>query len=103
MLPDADDTAKTLHALSFLGEFDADVSTLVTRFRSPGSFKTYEKESTRSLSANCNVLKALLATKNPDSSSAHILTAASFICDSLMSGKVRDKWVSRVTLGIIDG
>ncbi|PSN61567.1 hypothetical protein BS50DRAFT_651821 [Corynespora cassiicola Philippines] len=92
MLPDADDTAKTLHALSFLGKFDADVSTLVTRFRSPGSFKTYEKESTRSLSANCNVLKALLATKNPDSSSAHILTAASFICHSFMSGKARDKW-----------
>jgi hypothetical protein len=94
MLPDADDTAKTLYALSFFEKYKSlSAESMVSRFWSPDSFKTYERESTRSISANCNVLKALLALESIDRFIPQIHTAATFICDQWTSGIPYDKWV----------
>ena len=98
VLPDADDTAKFLYTLSFFPELHIETSALISRFWSSDSFKTYEKEDTRSVSANCNIMKALLVTKNPETFAPQIVVTASFICNSWMEAKPRDKWVSIYTI-----
>ncbi|KAF2704102.1 hypothetical protein K504DRAFT_390797 [Pleomassaria siparia CBS 279.74] len=93
MLPDVDDTAKCLHTLAFFDDYRVDASSMISQFWSSTSFKTYQKESTGSISANCNVLKALLAMQTPTRFAPQILAAASFICDSWTNNvRPRDKW-----------
>lgn len=61
VLADADDTARTLLALSRLGT-NIDPRPLIDKFQSNKHFKTYSPERNSSFSANCNVLLCLLET-----------------------------------------
>ncbi len=92
MLPDADDTAKTVLCLNMLGRPVSPIL-MITTFQSENHFKTYDAERTASLSTNCNVLNALLHTASPSTYLREISDAAHFLCDSWSNGLVKDKWV----------
>ncbi|ORY05489.1 hypothetical protein BCR34DRAFT_590903 [Clohesyomyces aquaticus] len=92
MLPDVDDTAKTLHMMALVGQEPVDPERMNAEFWTPSSFKTYQGEQTSSISANANVLKALLSTQRPQNYATHILTATEFICNAWSTGKLVDKW-----------
>ncbi|KAK6950529.1 hypothetical protein Daesc_008857 [Daldinia eschscholtzii] len=64
-LPDADDTAKSLLALTTLG-VQIDRAPLIRNFEGDNHFKTYELEGSPSVSVNCNVLLALLTSPHVD-------------------------------------
>lgn len=66
---------------------------MIATFQSDNHFKTYVTERTSSLSANCNVLIALLHVASPNTYSKEISKAAQFLCDSWWNGLVKDKWV----------
>lgn len=96
MLPDADDTAKTIITLSQLG-IDTDPSQMVRHFRTKQEhFSTYPGERNASFSANCNVLQALLHSTNVENHTKEISGITAFLCDSWWAGATHDKWVSRV-------
>ena len=92
LLPDADDTAKTVMCLNMLGR-PVSPAAMIATFQCDNHFKTYVSERTSSLSANCNVLNALLHAASPGTYSKEILKAAQFLCDSWYNGPVKDKWV----------
>lgn len=93
-IPDADDTAKAIMALRYMGkEDDVSVKTLVQTFESASHFLTYPGERNPSISTNCNVLTCLCMLEDPVPYASQITKAASFLCDEVLSGSVRDKWV----------
>ncbi|KAJ5625394.1 hypothetical protein N7510_001703 [Penicillium lagena] len=92
VLPDADDTAKALISLSQLGR-PVSCERLIDVFETPTHFMTYPHERNESFSANCNVLKAILHSKNPSSHLPQICKAVAFLTRSWYAGKVNDKWV----------
>ena len=59
-------------------------------------FSTYPGERNVSFSANCNVLQALLHSRDVELHEKQILIATTFLCDSWWTGATRDKWVSEV-------
>ncbi|KAE8137311.1 hypothetical protein BDV38DRAFT_293075 [Aspergillus pseudotamarii] len=63
-VPDADDTARSLLALSYL-KVPMDPSSLVRYFEAPRHFQTYKLERNPSFSANANTLLALLQSSCP--------------------------------------
>ncbi|KAK7737349.1 hypothetical protein SLS53_006652 [Cytospora paraplurivora] len=77
VLADADDTAKTILCLHLLGR-DAECDQMIEAFEEEGHFKTYDLESNESLSANCNVLLAILSSKSPASYLPQIIKALAF-------------------------
>jgi hypothetical protein len=91
---DADDTAMSLTTLNLLG-VEAQADEMVAEFEAPTHFKTYSLERNPSLSANCNVLNALLHTPNPDIYLAQIEKCVRFLCQEWwQSGnRLEDKWV----------
>ena len=92
MLADADDTAKAALTLSFLG-MPSNPDQMIAKFEAETHFLTYEMEKTKSFSANCNVLNALLHTSAPDEYLRPIIKATEFLCSSWSAGTVNDKWV----------
>ncbi|KAL7928807.1 Ent-kaurene synthase [Trichoderma chlorosporum] len=90
-LPDADDTAVSLFALTALG-VQVDRAPLVWNFESSSHFKTYQLERTPSVSANCNVLLALLTSPDVDQYALQIEKAVKFLCSRWNENKLQDKW-----------
>ncbi|KAI1799844.1 hypothetical protein F4811DRAFT_567713 [Daldinia bambusicola] len=90
-LPDADDTAKSLLTLTALG-VQIDRAPLVRNFEGHGHFKTYQLDGTPSLSANCNVLLALLTTPHVDQYAPQIKKATKFLCSRWSANRLQDKW-----------
>ena len=92
VLPDADDTAKTILTLNLV-EKPASAGKLIAEFEATDHFKTYTQERNPSLSANCNVLSSLLHVPDPDIYVEQISKAASFIRKCCWEGSLKDKWV----------
>jgi hypothetical protein len=93
MLADADDTAKSIYFLSLLGR-PTNCDAMLKAFEDTDHFKTYDLETKDSFSANCNVLIALLGSKNPFQHVSQISKALKFLCSAWNNGKWSDKWVS---------
>jgi hypothetical protein len=92
--PDADDSAKAITALHFLG-VHVSLDALIKTFELPTHFQCFQFERNPSLSANCNVLLALLRASNPQVYSSQVEKAALFITNEwwTTSGVLTDKWV----------
>ncbi|KAI0534240.1 hypothetical protein GGR58DRAFT_520551 [Xylaria digitata] len=90
-LPDADDTAKSLLALTALG-LQIDRAPLISNFEGSSHFKTYQFERTPSISANCNVLLALLTSPDVDQYVPQIEKAVKFLCNCWNTNRLQDKW-----------
>ncbi|GAP88722.2 putative ent-kaurene synthase [Rosellinia necatrix] len=90
-LPDADDTAKSLLALGALG-VQIDRAPLIRNFEGSSHFKTYQLERNPSVSANCNVLLALLTSPNVEEYVPQIEKAVKFLCGCWNANKLQDKW-----------
>jgi hypothetical protein len=93
MFTDVDDTAKTLEALHHLG-FECSVTSLVHTFESSEHFVTYPGERNPSLSANCNVLIALLLCEDGVEHLPQIAKVTRYLTNVAFKGKIREKWVS---------
>lgn len=93
MFTDVDDTAKTLEALHYLG-LDCSVKSLVETYESSEHFVTYPGERNPSLSANCNVLIALLLCGDGGQHLPQITKAVKFLTNAAFNGQIREKWVS---------
>ncbi|CAL8578037.1 hypothetical protein XPA_003839 [Xanthoria parietina] len=91
-VPDADDTAKAQLALSLLGHESRFATQLVARFACGTHFQTYPGERNPSVSANCNVLMALLHSPDPNPYRIPISNATKFVCDAWDQSADRDKW-----------
>jgi hypothetical protein len=92
LLPDAEDTAKSVHTLQLLGR-NPDVRPIFDNFQNPTEFVTYAGERTPSITTNCNVLKALLTATAWLKCKESIRITVDFICRSWFSGRFTDKWV----------
>lgn len=90
-VPDADDTARSLLALSQLG-VQIDPSSLVKHFEASDHFQTYNFERDPSFSANANTLLALLKAPNRTDFVSQIGKALRFLVSCWESGELRDKW-----------
>ncbi|KAI5925012.1 Ent-kaurene synthase [Camillea tinctor] len=90
-LPDADDTAKTIMALRFLGK-SVSIQPLLEAFEAETHFKTYHGERNASFSANCNVLICILMLEDPTRYTAQIAKAAIFLSAQIWEGNVQEKW-----------
>ncbi|QDS74818.1 hypothetical protein FKW77_002408 [Venturia effusa] len=90
---DADDTAKALLTLALLGK-NASPESLISEYEGDYHFRTYASERDPSLSANCNVLTALLHHANPERYLSQIEKCTRFICDEWYrtDGLISDKW-----------
>lgn len=93
VLADADDTAKAVLCLRLLG-YDVAYSGMIKAFETETHFKTYDLESNESLSANCNVLIALLFSQDPRAYMPQITKALGFLSQKWRVGDRGDKWVS---------
>ena len=96
MLPDADDTAKTVLTLNLLGRPTSSRSMLDHFFSSKTHrMATYVGERNASFSANCNALRAILSSRSLGQYQAEIEALVSFLCEAWWNGDAVDKWVSR--------
>lgn len=91
ILPDADDTARCLLTAELLGE-EVDFSPMISKFRAEPCFKTYEMERNPSFSANCNVLLALVSSKNAQKHGQEIEAISKYLLALWRAGNVSDKW-----------
>ena len=93
--PDADDSAKAITALQYIGKpFPLDA--LLKAFELPTHFQCFQFERNPSLSVNCNVFIALLKYPEPVKYSSQILKVATFIAQEYWTtdGIMQDKWVN---------
>ncbi|OGM45785.1 hypothetical protein ABOM_005479 [Aspergillus bombycis] len=90
-VPDADDTARSLLALSYL-KVPMDPSSLVDYFEAPRHFQTYKLERNPSFSANANTLLALLRSPSPAAYIPQIEKTASYLISCWEGGELCDKW-----------
>lgn len=69
---------------------------MIKEFEAKDHFRTYCSERDPSLSANCNVLLALLYSDNVSRYMPQILKCVKFICMCWWenAGSIKDKWVS---------
>ncbi|KAJ7844422.1 Ent-kaurene synthase [Mycena olivaceomarginata] len=90
---DADDSAKVLTALHYLG-IHKPVTTLCDAFELESHFQCYPYERNASISVQCNVLSALLENGGRLSLSGPILKTANFISETwwTTNSEMRDKW-----------
>jgi hypothetical protein len=56
-------------------------------------FRTYALERNGSISANCNVLNALLHCEQPNQYIPQIIKTTKYLCKSWAAGTFADKWV----------
>ncbi|TGJ80818.1 hypothetical protein E0Z10_g7954 [Xylaria hypoxylon] len=90
-LPDADDTAKAITALHYLGR-DMSVDSLLQAYEGESCFKTYPGERNSSISANCNVLICLLTRDDPMAFCVQITKILHFVSRQLILGASNEKW-----------
>ncbi|PVI03031.1 Ent-kaurene synthase, partial [Periconia macrospinosa] len=90
-LPDADDTAKALTALSKTNR-DIDLGPMLAEFEKSDYFITYCGERNASFSANCNILLCLLQRDNVVVYAPEITKCAVFLQKLFEAGQVQDKW-----------
>lgn len=90
---DADDTSKALLTLELLEKL-ASPESLIAEYEGSHHFRTYASERDPSLSANCNILIALLHHPNPERYLSQIEKCTRFICDEWYraEGRISDKW-----------
>ncbi|KAF7935774.1 hypothetical protein EAE99_002754 [Botrytis elliptica] len=91
LLPDADDTAKCILTLCLVGR-SVSAEQMIANFEVKNHFQTYALERNGSISANCNVLNALLHINEPNKYVGQILSTTEFLCNSWSAGKIDDKW-----------
>ena len=91
ILEDADDTARALLTLQYLGK-NPDLTSLIERFEGSACFKTYELEQISSVSVNCNALLALLNTTLIEQYRTSIEVAVQFVLSEHDRGQISDKW-----------
>ncbi|KAI5814896.1 ent-kaurene synthase [Pyronema omphalodes] len=95
LMPDSDDTSKSLVVLNRLGVHGISPDSLIAEFGKPDRFKTYSFERNPSFTANCNVLKALLQYVTPEKNYAtQIETCVRFISQYWWNSweALQDKW-----------
>lgn len=90
-LPDADDTSMIVLALAHLCT-EVDVSSLIDYSEITTHFKTYKLERDPSVSANSNVLRALLTSPFPGRYMTQIEKAVRFMLSCWDDGNLHDKW-----------
>ncbi|TLS21077.1 uncharacterized protein PpBr36_10643 [Pyricularia pennisetigena] len=92
-VPDADDTAKGLIALSLMGRHISP-NQMIKVFEGRHHFTTFGSERDPSLTSNCHVLLALLRQPNVSQYYPQITKTSTFICEYWWTsqGRVRDKW-----------
>ncbi|KAJ5636931.1 Ent-kaurene synthase [Penicillium longicatenatum] len=90
-VPDADDTARSLLAMSYLG-IQIDPTFLVEYFEAPDHFQTYKLERNPSFSANANTLLTLLKAPNVAAYVPQIEKTTRFLLSCWKKGGARDKW-----------
>ena len=100
LLADADDTAKTIIALSCLGR-KVRPDRLISEFDNGSYFLTYKGEEKPSVSTNCNVLLALLRLPDPYQYAAQISRVVYYLCSAWNHGNFKKKWVC-VNVAAID-
>ncbi|KAF9886600.1 hypothetical protein FE257_011240 [Aspergillus nanangensis] len=93
LLPDADDTEMAISTLNLAG-IHASPTRLIEEFKNHDHFLTYRGERNPSFSANCNILKALLSTANPETYVLEIELALRFLYKLHGRGELKDKWNS---------
>jgi hypothetical protein len=91
-LPDADDTAKAITALHYLGR-QMSVDSLLQVYEGESCFKTYPGERNPSVSANCNVLICLLTRDNPMEFCVQITKILHFVSRQVILRAINEKWV----------
>jgi hypothetical protein len=91
LLPDADDTARSLMTLQLLGR-NPTYAPMIEEFEVKDHFRTYDYERNPSFSANCNVLIALLYLDQVDQYEAQISKALDFVMLKFEQDDVADKW-----------
>ncbi|PYI10684.1 hypothetical protein BO78DRAFT_414321 [Aspergillus sclerotiicarbonarius CBS 121057] len=91
ILPDADDTARVLMTVEFLGT-ETDSGAMVQGFRSATCFKTYDFERNPSFSANCNVLLALVSSSTAQHHVLEIRATVDYLLGLWRTDNVSDKW-----------
>lgn len=101
VLPDADDTAKAITALHYLGR-KMSVDSLLQAFEGESCFKTYPGERNPSVSANCNVLICLLTRDNPMKFYVQITKILHFVSRQLISGASNEKWVCYFSMYLLN-
>ena len=92
LLADADDTAKTIIALSYLGR-EVRPDGLISEFDNGSYFFTYKGERNPGVSTNCNVLLALLHLPDPHEYAAQISRVIHYLCSAWNHSNFKDKWV----------
>lgn len=91
LLPDADDTARTLMTLQLLGK-RPDFAPMNQAFETNDHFRTYDFERNPSFSANCNVLIALTCINDADQYAMQINKTLKFVLEKFEQHDVSDKW-----------
>jgi hypothetical protein len=91
ILPDADDTARSLITLQLLGQ-PTSFASMVQQFEAHDHFRTYELESHPSFSANCNVLLALQNLDVVDQYEEQVSKTLTFVLQRFENDDMRDKW-----------
>ncbi|KAI1505682.1 hypothetical protein F5X99DRAFT_428788 [Biscogniauxia marginata] len=91
VLPDADDTAKSIITLSLLNR-PTTCEDMIKEFESQTHFKTYNNESTASFSANCNVLNAIVRSASASRYLPQVLKSLNYLYQTWYEGKISDKW-----------
>lgn len=92
VMPDADDTAKSISSLYLLGRYDTKPDRMIKTFQDKDYFRTYQAERNPSFSANCNILAALLHFRDPGNYVETIRKVVDYLCTAWFTGSVRDKW-----------
>lgn len=94
VVPNSDDTSKTLTALQLLGR-PGQFSPLVKHYEREKHFACFGFERNPSLSANCNVLLGFVQCSNPAIYFLQIEKCVRFICDEFWNSDtpLTDKWV----------
>ncbi|QSZ36340.1 hypothetical protein DSL72_006216 [Monilinia vaccinii-corymbosi] len=91
LLHDADDTAKSILCLSYAHRHRSPAA-LIKKFDTGNCFKTYAIERNPSLSANCNVLQALLHLPDVDNYQTQVSNIIRFTYNAWNTGSLKDKW-----------
>ncbi|KAJ5785388.1 uncharacterized protein N7503_010600 [Penicillium pulvis] len=91
LLPDPDDTAKTLSTLYLLGAPHSPDALLRT-YEGKDHFFTYPQERNPSVSVNANVLMCLLHLSQGADYSIAIEKCVRFLCGRWWDGQLQDKW-----------
>jgi hypothetical protein len=96
--PDADDTAMTLIALKLQGK-PYSLQAMVDHFERDHHFATYPFETHTSVSANANVLSALVLLSTDSRYQPQIEKCTRYLCEAWFhcDRMVKDKWVCRKT------